>query len=393
MREQTDIVIAGGGIAGMSAAVAFAQAGFAVVLVDPAPAGAGAADLRSTALLQPAQALLARIGLWPLLETEAMPLALMRIIDAGRGPERARAEFESAEIGEAPFGWNLPNRAIRAALMARMAALPGLQFRPATGYLSHLARDEEVIVRLSGGASLTARLLIGADGRNSAVRVAAGIAATTHRYGQKAVVFTATHPIPHGNVSTEVHRAGGPFTLVPLPEQSGSPASAVVWMEQADAALRLAALDKAEFEAAASDRSALVYGPLKLASKRQTWPIISRRAARMTDKRLALMAEAAHVVPPIGAQGLNMSLADLACLINLAEAAPASLGSAQMLAAYGRAREPDVRLRVLGIDALNRASMAGAPLLKDLRALGLRALHGPAPLRRSLMKLGLGAGR
>src|SRR5690606_27539509 len=134
---------------------------------------------------------------------------------------------------------------------------------------------------------------------------------TVLRYGQKAVVFAVTHDHPHGGMSTEVHRAGGPFTLVPLPDLDGRPCSSVVWMAEGPEALRLAALPEDDFAAAATDRSAWVYGPLRLAAKRQVWPIISQIAHRLTGPRAALVAEAAHVVPPIGAQGLNMSLADI----------------------------------------------------------------------------------
>jgi 2-octaprenyl-6-methoxyphenol hydroxylase len=121
------------------------------------------------------------------------------------------------------------------------------------------------------------------------------------------------------------------------------------------------------------------------------WPIISQIAKAITGPRTALVAEAAHVMPPIGAQGLNMSLKDLACLLDLALAAPGTLGSQQMLDSYARARHPDIRLRVTGIDALNRASIAGSPLAQELRAKGIAALHGVTPVRRTLMQMGLGA--
>ncbi len=153
----------------------------------------------------------------------------------------------------------------------------------------------------------------------------------TTRYGQKALAFAVTHPIPHDNVSTEIHRSGGPFTLVPLPDLNGMPSSAVVWMEEGPEVQRLAALPQAEFEAAMNARSCCLLGPLTLASRRTVWPIISQIAERMYAERIALVAEAAHVVPPIGAQGLNMSLGDMRVLLELAEAAPDRLGDAAML--------------------------------------------------------------
>jgi 2-octaprenyl-6-methoxyphenol hydroxylase len=184
--------------------------------------------------------------------------------------------------------------------------------------------------------------------------------------------------------------AGGPFTLVPLPDRDGLPCSAVVWMEPGPEAARLSALPDDAFAAAASIRSCHVMGPLTLASRRMSWPIISQIAEAMTGERTALIAEAAHVVPPIGAQGLNMSLADIAFLLDLARADRAGLGGQSMLARYARTRHPDIRLRVAGIDALNRAAMAGGQVFRDLRAQGLRALYGASPLRKILMRKGLG---
>ncbi|MBI1416183.1 MAG: UbiH/UbiF family hydroxylase [Limimaricola sp.] len=398
-RFDTDIVIAGGGVAGLTATAALASAGFSVVCVDPAPpvteAAADGADLRTTAFLQPARDVLRAAGLWDRLLPHAAPLQVMRIVDAG-GPEpeaRVTRDFDAAEISDDPFGWNLPNWLLRREMVARIAELPAADFRPGTRFTGLFTRETEAVVTLSDGSRLRTRLVIGADGRDSAVRQAAGIGVKTTRYGQSAVTFAVTHAAPHDNVSTEVHRTGGPFTLVPLPDHDGRPCSAVVWMVPDAEAARLLALPGADFAAEATARSAHVAGPLHLASKRMRWPIISQVARSMVAERVALMAEAAHVVPPIGAQGLNMSLADLAKLVDLARAAPERLGDAQMLEAYQRRRHAEVRLRVTGVDALNRASMAGSPLLRDLRAKGIEALYAATPVRRSLMRLGLGAGR
>jgi 2-octaprenyl-6-methoxyphenol hydroxylase len=238
--------------------------------------------------------------------------------------------------------------------------------------------------------SIRARLVIAADGRASPVREALGIGVRTMRYGQKALAFAVTHPMPHHNVSTEVHRSGGPFTLVPLPDRDGQPASAVVWMEAGPEIARLTALPVAAFQDEMSTRSAQVLGPLTLASRLTTWPIISQIADRMSGERTALLAEAAHVLPPIGAQGLNMSLADLATLLDLAMANRGDLGSRHMLDAYHQKRHREVQARVMGIDLLNRASMAGSPALRDLRAKALDALYSAAPVRKALMRTGLG---
>lgn len=396
MRETTDILISGGGVAGLTAAAAFGSAGFSVVIVDPEPPvtsmEAAGADLRSTAFLQPSIPVLEAAGLWQRLAPFAAPLQIMRIIDAGGElPEpRIVKDFDASDISDQPFGWNLPNWLLRREMSARLSDLPNVSFRPGIATTALLTRESEALVTLSDGARLSAKLVIAADGRNSFVREALGIPVKTTRYGQKALAFAVTHPIPHANVSTEIHRSGGPFTLVPLPDRDGTPCSAVVWMETGPNAERLAALPVAEFEAEMNARSCHILGPLTLISRRTIWPIITQSAARMSGERTALMAEAAHVMPPIGAQGLNMSIADLNALLALAQQNRADLGSEAMLDAYHRARHFDITARLTGIDALNRASMMGGQALRDLRATALNALYSVAPVRKTLMRAGLG---
>lgn len=396
MEFDCDILISGGGIAGLTAAAAFGTAGFDVICVDPAPPvtarDAKGADMRSTAMLQPARKVLEDAGVWDALAPHAAALQIMRIVDAGgaEAEPRVTREFDAADISDAPFGWNFPNWLLRRELVARLAALPSVDFRPGTGTTSLFTRMAEARVGLTDGSRVTARLVIAADGRTSPMREAAGIAVTTRRYGQKALAFAATHPIPHENVSTEIHRTGGPFTLVPLPDHDGLPCSAIVWMDDGPAQLARSEMPVAAFEQEMSERSCHLFGPLTLVTPRNLWPIISQHAASLTGERLALIAEAAHVLPPIGAQGLNMSLKDIATLLELAEARPDALGDAAMLRAYHQARHGDIQLRVRGIDLLNRASQASTPLARDARAAGLNALYGLAPVRKMLMQMGLG---
>ena len=276
-------------------------------------------------------------------------------------------------------------------MVAHLADLPNVNFRPGTGTRALFTREGAARVTLDDGRRVRTRLVIAADGRTSPMREAAGIGVSTTRYGQKALAFAVTHPIPHGNVSTEIHRSGGPFTLIPLPDHDGRPCSAVVWMEDGPRAGKLADMPVEAFEAEMNARSCLLFGPLSLVSRRTVWPIISQLANRMSAQRVALMAEAAHVVPPIGAQGLNMSLGDLRTLLDLAEAHPERLGDVAMLDAYHRARHLEVTARVRGIDLLNRASQLHAQPLRDARAKALDAVYSLAPVRRTLMQMGLGA--
>lgn len=395
-RITTDILISGGGVAGLTAACAFGSAGFRVICVDPAPpvtdAEAEGADLRTTAFLHPSVPVLEKAGLWQRLLPHAAALQIMRIVDAGGAEPEPRVikDFDAADLSDLPFGWNLPNWLLRREMVARIAELPNVTFRPGVATTAVTTRETEALVSLSDGSRVASRLLVAADGRGSIVRQAVGIGVKTLRYGQKALAFAVAHPIPHQNISTEIHRSGGPFTFVPLSDRNGQPCSAVVWMERAAEVNRLAALPVTEFEAAMNLRSCGLLGPLTLISRLTQWPIIAQVADRMTGERTALMAEAAHVMPPIGAQGLNMSLADLTALMDLAVADPANLGSAGMLEAYHRKRHGDVQLRVRGIDLLNRASMLGAQPLRDLRGATLNALYSVAPVRRTLMRAGIG---
>ncbi len=395
-RIKTDILVSGGGVAGLTAAAAFGSAGFSVICTDPEPPvtdrEASGADHRSTAFLHPSIPVLQAAGLWDRLAPHAAPLQVMRIIDAG-GPvsePRIVKDFDAAEISDQPFGWNLPNWLLRREMVARLGELPNVTFLPGTATARVMTREAEALATLSDGKRISARLIVAADGRNSTVRQEVGIDVTTTRYGQKALAFAVAHPIPHNNVSTEIHRSGGPFTLVPLPDRNGGPASAVVWMETGPEVARLAALPVDAFEAAINERSCGILGPLRLDSALTIWPIITQVAERLTAPHVALIAEAAHVMPPIGAQGLNMSLADLSALLDLAVARPVDLGSPEMLAAYERKRHLEVKARLAGVDLLNRTSMLGEPFLRDLRAGALNALYSLGPVRKTLMKAGLG---
>ena len=395
--ENVDILISGGGVAGLTAAAAFGKAGFSVICADPTPPvterDAEGSDLRTTAFLQPSQTLLDQIGLWNRYAPHAAALQIMRIVDAGGEVSEPRLvkEFDASDISEKPFGWNLPNWLLRRELVAFLQDLPNVDFRQGVGTKSLFTRTQEARVTLTDGSLISCRLVIAADGRSSPMRDAAGIGVKTMRYGQKALAFAVTHPQPHQNVSTEIHRSGGPFTLVPLPDYQGKNSTAIVWMETGPEVDRLANLPVPEFEAAMNERSCGILGELTLASRRTVWPIISQVAERMSSERLALIAEAAHVVPPIGAQGLNMSLGDLRALLDLATANPSDLGSRKMLDQYHKTRHGEVQVRVTGIDVLNRASMAHAQPLRDARAMGLNALYSLAPVRKTLMQMGLGA--
>ena len=219
-RIEADVLVAGGGVAGLTAAAAFAAEGFRVVCVDPVPpptsAEAEGSDLRSTAFLMPAVALLGRAGLWERLAPQAAPLRVMRIADAEGGRLREVADFAANEIGQDAFGFNLPNWLLRREMVARLGELPGASFRAGVAVDRVVPRTDAALATLSDGTPVRAALVVAADGRDSGLREALGIGARRWGYGQKALVFAVTHPLPHGDVSTEIHLSGGPFTPRPL---------------------------------------------------------------------------------------------------------------------------------------------------------------------------------
>ncbi len=396
-RINTDIMISGGGIAGLTAACAFGSAGFKIVCVDPAPPVTEVtdpkSDLRSTAFLQPARNTLITAGIWAHLELYATPLEIMRLADAGGEVNEVRtvADFVASEISDEPFAWNLPNWLLGREMLKRIEELDNVTFLTGVETKRITPRTDRAYVQLSNQTQVDCKLVLAADGRNSPTRDMMGIDAKTWRFGQKAIVFSVSHPCSHENISTEIHRSGGPFTVVPLNDVDGTHYSAVVWMEKGAKAADLMAMDDATFIATANARSCNILGDLKLESRRMIWPIISRLADKLYGPRTALIAEAAHVIPPIGAQGLNMSLTDIQYLLDLSLENPDNIGSPDMLAAYQKARFGDIKMRVNGVNMLNRAAMTDSDTLKALRLKGLQTLHGFAPVRKNLMRKGLGS--
>jgi len=395
-REKVDILISGGGIAGLVAAAALGHEGFTVLLVDPTPpiatGNTKGSDLRSTAYLQPAYDLFSEIGLWGTLAPVAVPLNALRIIDTISDPPQIRGQraFQADDMGDQPFGWNFLNWQTRDMLLNFLSKRPGIDLRYGVGFRSVLTRTSGTVVTLTDGDQVAAKLVLGADGRFSSVREAAGISVRTTRYGQKSLAFTASHTAPHQNISTEIYHRGGPFTVVPLNDINGKPASAIVWMNKGRRAVELARMDVDTFNREMTLRSANLLGPMELESERAVWPIITQRANRLTSERIALIAEAAHVLPPIGAQGLNTSLNDITALLDATRKFPGKIGEPEMLTAYARNRETDIARRARVIDLFNRITRSGNTGLQALRFAGLKAVHDIAPLRHRIMRAGMG---
>lgn len=390
----SDIFISGAGIAGMVLAALAAKRGWRVTICDPSTPpdsqGDAGSDLRSTAYLEPSVAVLREAGLWKHLSPDATPLEALRVMDSTGWPPRQTAlrTFRPDDLGLGAFGWNVMNWRAHRTLTEALRQAPGVDLRLGTGFADMTTRDDAAFVTLTDGSRLTTRLVVGADGRSSPVREAAGIETRIHRYGQKALAFACTHAEPHEHISTEIYNSGGAMVTVPLADQDGRPASSVVWMDEGARVTTLAGMDDATFNECLTERALGVIGPMERATPLRVWPIVTQTARALTARRTVLVAEAAHVLPPIGAQGLNTSIADIATLVDDLQEDPGAPGGLQR---YARARQADMLSRATAIDAYNRLCSSGAGPVQKLRAEGLKLVNDIAPLRRRVMMAGMGA--
>lgn len=374
-----DIAVVGAGPAGMVAALMLARAGRKVHLIAPPTPE----DARTTALFGGSAALFSTLGLWPAIRASGADIAVMRLIDdTGRLVRAPETRFDAAEIGRDAFGVNIGNAALNAILAEAVAAETGIIGLAARVVAADCAAAR-VRLTLDDDRAVAARLAVAADGRHSVVRAAAGIAVSDWTYPQTALVMNLTTERPHHGVCTEFHGPNGPFVLVPLPGDAVS----IVLVEAPGVVQRLAGLDDADLASELERRSHRILGRLTVAGARQVFPLSGLIARRFAAQRVAVVGEAAHVFPPIGAQGLNLGLRDVAHLVEaVAQAGEGDAGADGVLAAYHRRRQLDVGSRTLGVDLADRALLADALPLQILRAASLSAVAGIGPLKRFLMR-------
>ena len=383
--ETSGALVVGGGPAALTAAIALAQAGIATVLVGERPPRA---DNRTTALLAGSIAALEKLGVWELCVGKAAPLVTMRLVDdTGRLLRAPEVKFEAHEIDLDAFGYNIENPVLIDALEERARALPNLRMIDDVVIAAEPGVDD-VTITLKSGARFAAPLAVGADGRNSMCRAAAEIESSDHRYHQVALTVCLKHTRPHHDTSTEFHTATGPFTLVPLPGNRSS----LVWVLRPHEADELAALDDDDLALEIERAAHSILGKMTLEPGRALFPLSTKTAERFGAHRIALVGEAAHVIPPIGAQGLNLGLRDAVTIAEIAGRARdegRDIGGDDLLIGYDRARRGDVASRGLVIDIANRTLLSDFLPLQGLRGFGLYALDRIGPLRRAVMREGV----
>jgi 2-octaprenyl-6-methoxyphenol hydroxylase len=390
-RGASDVLIAGAGLAGLSAAYGMARAGFDVVCCG---AGERTGRGRTVALLNQSVAFLKSLGAWADLEPRAAPLRSLRLVDdTGAFFPPRPVEFHAAEIGLDAFGWNIENDLMAEALAAKAAQIPGVERVP-TGIEAYEFSAQTVCARLADGREIAARLAIGADGRDSKARRAAGLTARVHRYPQTALTAHLSHRLPHDDFSTEFHTRGGPFTLVPLPASATAPnRSSLVWVMGQEDARRREALDDEALSREIEREAHSLLGAIRIEGERGFFPMIRQTVPEIIGERLALVGDAAHVLPPIGAQGLNLGLRDVEAIVACTSEARTDgrdIGGAETLRAYERARRADVMLRTGAVDGLNRSLLTHFAPVDFARGAGLAALSAVGPLRRFVMRAGIG---
>jgi 2-octaprenyl-6-methoxyphenol hydroxylase len=384
------VLVAGTGLAGLTAAIAFAKAGFDVVCCG---ADERIAHGRTVALLDRSVAYLEALGLWRAIQVDAAPLRTLRIVDdtGALFPPRP-IEFKSTEIGLDAFGWNVENDRLADALSAEAKRTSGVE-RLGRAVVQYDFSGKWATARLDNGLRVAASLVIGADGRKSPAREWAGLPSRVHRYPQSALTAILAHRLPHNDVSTEFHTRSGAFTLVPLPARAEAPhRSSLVWLMSNEDARRREALPAPALEREIERQARSILGAMRLEGPPGLFPMTGQIVPRITSQRLALVGDAAHAFPPIGAQGLNLGLRDVKAIVACALEARAEgrdIGAEAVLGRYERERRTDIAMRTGFVHGLNQSLLTRFAPIDFARGAGLAALGAIGPLRRFVMREGV----
>ena len=387
--ERVELIVVGGGLSGLTLAIACAAAGIEVAVIDredPAAMVDEPFDGRATAIAHGSQQVLEGIGLWPLVEAEAEPILEIRVAD---GESPLFLHYDHRDLGDVPLGYIVENRVLRRALIARARELPSLRHLAPLS-VEHVERDAASATALLGdGRRLKGELVAACDGKNSPLRRAAGIRTIDWTYPQTGIVCTVRHELPHRGVAVEHFLPAGPFAILPMTGQRSS----IVWTERADLAPEILALDEAGFAGELARRFGDFLGEIEVTGPRWSYPLSLLHAERYTAPRLALVADAAHVIHPIAGQGLNLGIRDIAVLAELIvdqRRLGLDIGGPELLRRYERWRRFDNVTLAAVTDGLNRLFSNALPPIQLMRDLGLAAVDRLPPLKRLLMRHAMG---
>ncbi|MBT8418236.1 MAG: FAD-dependent monooxygenase [Silicimonas sp.] len=389
MTYDADIVIAGGGLNGTTLALAFASAGFAVVIVDPHPKSsrkAGDFDGRGYALSIASQRVLRALGVWEDVVGSAQPILDIKVTDGrmGEGPSPMYLHFDHGEIEEGPMGFMVEDRTLRPALLTALDTACVTQIDEAR--IAAQSPDASgILVDLDTGQRLRARVLIGCDGKTSEVASRARIKRTGWRYGQTALVCAIAHEKPHDSTAHQFFMPAGPLAILPLTEDRSS----IVWTERQDEANRIQALDDANYLQELRPRFGDFLGDISLAGERFAYPLELSIAQKFVGDRVALVGDAAHAVHPIAGQGLNAGLKDIAALAEVvtdAHRRGEDIGRVDVLERYQQWRRFDTMTLAIATDAFNRLFSNDNSLLRAIRDIGLAATNSLPGLRRGFIR-------
>lgn len=379
--ETSQVIVCGGGPTGFAAAIAIARSGKTVTILAPpvsVPPG------RTAALLDGSVRFLRSLNVWDPARFESAPLRSIRLIDDTGSIIRApEVTFHASEIGLKAFGYNIPNSVIVSTLASIAQELPDIEIIPeaasAVSFQDHFTRVVTV-----GGREISAGLIVAADGARSLVREASGIAARSWEYPQSALITTLKVEQQHSDRSTEFHTRAGPFTLVPLAKKRMS----LVWLLEPNRAATLAAMPEQDFDEAVEIQAQSIHGRMSADTDRVVIPLRGLLAERFAGHRTMLVGEAAHVFPPIGAQGLNLGLRDVATLARIV-GRMGDPGSEAATRSYQAGRQRDIQSRTYAVDLVNRSLLSAFLPVHLLRSSGLAVASAIPALRRIMMHSGL----
>ena len=394
-QAEFDVIVSGAGLTGLATALALGQAGFQVALLAgeelPRQWPPGSIDARVYAISRASQRLLEQLGAWPDIVPLAQPYRDMRVWDAG---SRGAVHFDAAELGEPDLGYIIESRVMARALAGRLEALETVtclcparlaDFTPARE-----APDGQYLrVSLEDGRSLTARLLVGADGKASRVRERAGIPVRVTDYGQQALVATVATEKPHRETAWQRFLPSGPLAFLPLYDGRCS----IVWSATRAFAEGLRALDEAAFCHALGEAFEYRLGAITGVGERLLFPLAAQSAVHYVQPRLALVGDAAHVVHPLAGQGVNLGfkdVAELARVLVAARAAGRDPGAFTVLRRYARARRGDNQATLFAMTAFKEGFGAEDAPLCLLRGLGMQLFDRIGPVKRQLVRAAMG---